>query len=471
MEKLDYGRLGFKCGIEIHQQLETHKLFCNCPSLVNDPNKPDIVFKRWLRAVAGETGEVDAAAKHEMKKEKYYLYEGCSTSSCLVEMDEEPPHEVNKGALQIVLQVSKMLNCNIVDEIQFMRKTVVDGSNTSGFQRTALVGYNGLIETPKGKVGVTNVCLEEEASKKVKTEKDHIIYRLDRLGVPLIEIGTDASIKDAEHAKEVASKIGMILRSTGKVKRGIGSIRQDVNVSIKGHSRVEIKGFQELKSMPKVIETEVRRQIALKKKEEPNVRKFEANGTTTFLRPMPGAARMYPETDVAPIIVKDFKFEDVELIDDRVERFEKLGLGHDLAKNIAKSEKYEWFENFVKKFKDIKPAFIASTLVESTKEIKRKFSPDIDKLTDKEFEQIFSYLNEGKISKDVVMDVLIDYSKGQFSLDKYATASDEDMEKEIAEIVKQKPCLNPGAYMGIVMGKFKGKIGGKKAMEILKKYV
>ena len=136
---MDYKKLGFKAGIEIHQQLEGKKLFCDCPAVVHDPNKADVFFERKLRAAAGETGKVDQAAAYEMKKDKIFQYEACSSSSCLVEYDDEPPHELNKDCLEIALEVSKLLNAKVVDEIHFMRKTVVDGSNVSGFQRTGLI--------------------------------------------------------------------------------------------------------------------------------------------------------------------------------------------------------------------------------------------------------------------------------------------------------------------------------------------
>ena len=266
MEKIDYEKVGFKCGIEIHQQLDTHKLFCECPSIIID-EKPDFTVKRYLRAAAGETGEVDIAAKHEMEKGKYYLYYCYDKNTCLVELDEEPPHLINKEALEIALIIARLLNAKIVDEIQVMRKTVVDGSNTTGFQRTALIARDGYIETPKGVVRIPIICLEEDAAKIVERTRDYDVYNLSRLGIPLIEIGTDASIKDPEHAKEVASKLGMILRST-RVKRGLGTIRQDVNLSIKGGARIEIKGFQDLKAMPRIIEKEVRRQLELIEKGE-----------------------------------------------------------------------------------------------------------------------------------------------------------------------------------------------------------
>ncbi len=469
---MNYEKLGFKSGLEIHQQLEGKKLFCSCPTLNLRNTNPDLVFERKLRAVIGETGEVDKAAAFEMAKGKKFIYEGDSKDCCLVEMDEEPPHPINPEAIQIALEVALLLNAKIVDEIQVMRKTIVDGSNVSGFQRTALIAYDGVLPTSKGIIKIPIICLEEEAAQSSEKTENYTKYRLDRLGIPLIEIATDPDIKDPEHAKETAEKIGMILRSTGKVKRGIGTIRQDVNVSIKGKNRVEIKGFQDVKSMAKIIEKEIERQIKLSKKEESHVRKVEPDGSTTYMRPMPGAARMYPETDVMPLKVDVSKIKLSELIEEKSKRLEKLGLGKDLANLISKSDKIDMFENFVKKFKNIKAAFIAETLVPTLKEINRKYEIDTDTLTEKEFEEVFTALDKGKIPKNVVMQVLMDYAQDKFkSMDKYAGASDKDIEKEIEKIVKQKPGLSIGAYMGIVMGKYKGKIDGQKAMEILKKIV
>jgi len=467
---MDYEKLGFKSGLEIHQQLEGKKLFCSCPSSNLRNTDPDIIFERRLRAVIGETGEIDKAAAYEMAKGKKFIYEGDSKDCCLVEMDEEPPHQINKETVEVALQVAKMMNAKIVDEIQVMRKTVVDGSNTSGFQRTALVAYDGFIETSKGKVRIPTILLEEEACQPLEKTKEYTKFRLDRLGIPLIEIATGPNIKDPEHAKETAEKIGMILRSTGKVKRGIGTIRQDVNISIKGKNRVEIKGFQEIKIMPKVIEKEIERQLKLKEKEESHVRNFNKDGTTNYMRPMPGAARMYPETDVIPLKVDVSKIKVSELIEKKSKRLEKLGLGKDLANLISKSEKIDLFEIFIKKFKNIKPAFIAETLVPTLKEINRKYGINTDSLTEKEFEEVFTALDKGKIPKNVVMQILMDYAQDKFeSIEKYAGASEKEIEKEIEKIVKQKPGLSIGAYMGIVMGKYKGQVDGKKVMEILKK--
>ena len=466
--KLDYKKLGFKCGIEIHQQLEGKKLFCECLTS-NIREGSDIEFSRKLRAVIGETGFVDKAAAEETLKSKTFNYIGNSKDVCLVEMDEEPPHPINEEAVKTALIVANLLNAKVVDEIQVMRKTVVDGSNTSGFQRTALVAYDGYIETSKGKVRIPTLFLEEEACQRVKEDKNSVIYRLDRLGIPLLEIATEPDIIDNEHAKETAEKIGMILRSTGKMKRGIGTIRQDVNVSIKRRNRVEIKGFQDLKSMPLVIENEVKRQQKLNKKEDSHVRRFNPDGTTEFLRAMPGAHRMYPETDIPPF-KPTIKVEKVELIETKIKRFEKLGLGKDLAILTAKSNKVKWFESFVKKFKNIKPAFIAETLLSTTREIRRKFTPNIDNLTEKDFEEIFSYLNDGKVSKESIMNILIDYAKGEFKdISVYGMISDKKLEKELKKIVEKHKGAPFGALMGIAMKQFRGKAEGKKISMLLKK--
>jgi len=465
-----YKKLGFKCGLEIHQQLDTHKLFCSCPSLVNDKNKPDIIVKRKLRAVAGELGKIDEAAKFEMEKDKTFIYEACSSSSCLVELDEEPPHEVNKEALRIALQIAKMLNAKIVDEIHFMRKTVIDGSNTTGFQRTALIAYNGFIETSKGRVKIETICLEEEAAKKIKQTDKETYYRLDRLGVPLVEIATSSNIKDPEHCKEVAEKIGLVLRST-KVKRGIGTIRQDVNISIKNGARIEIKGFQDLKSIPKIIENEVKRQLKLikqGKKLKPEVRKAEKDLSTSFLRPMPSAARLYPETDVMPIITKDIKLEKIIPLEEKIKNYKKLGLNENLAKFIAKN-KAELFEQLLK-FKNLNPSFIASTIT-SIKSIGKKHNiKDIEtKINNKALIELFSYVDKGKLPKNALEDAIVSYALGKFNLKNYEKISKEKLKEEIKKIIEKNKNLTIGAYMGIIMKKYKGKVEGKEVMEILKK--
>ncbi len=270
---MDYEKLGLKVGLEIHQQLDTHKLFCNCPSKIRDDD-PDFSVKRVLFPSPGETGEIDLAAMEERKKERYFVYEGYNDTTCLVELDEEPPHDINKEALTIALTVAKMLNMKIFDEIHVMRKIVVDGSNTSGFQRTALVAEDGFIEVNGKKVGIETLCLEEDSARKIEEHKDYVVYRLDRLGIPLVEITTKPDLSEPNEVKEAAYKIGRLLRAT-KVKRGLGTIRQDINVSIKDGNRVEIKGAQNLDLIPEIVKNEVERQLDLLKLRKELIERFK----------------------------------------------------------------------------------------------------------------------------------------------------------------------------------------------------
>src|SRR3989338_6455224 len=273
-----------KSGLEIHQQLDVGKLFCNCPSILRQ-DAPDFVIKRKLHAVAGESGEIYKAAAFEAAKEKEFVYEAYNDTTCLVELDEEPPHAINQDALKIALQISLLLNCEIIPVTQIMRKTVIDGSNTSGFQRTLLIARNGYIETPEGRVGIQSIALEEDAARIIRQEGNAVVYRLDRLGIPLIEIATFPDIKTPQQAREAALHLGEILRAC-KVKRGIGTIRQDVNMSIKGGERIEIKGVQEPALIEKTIINETERQKILVKegKSRLEVRKALPDGNTEFLR-------------------------------------------------------------------------------------------------------------------------------------------------------------------------------------------
>src|SRR3989344_3801223 len=500
---MTYTKLGLKCGIEIHQQLEGKKLFCNCPTLLRD-DQPQFTIQRLLRAAAGESGLIDIAALEEQQKSKSFVYEGYHDTNCLVETDSEPPHEVNPDALVTVLQFCTMTKATIPEVVQFMRKTVIDGSNTSGFQRTSLIGRNGLITTKLGQVGITNISLEEDSCKIISDTPERKTYRLDRLGVPLIEIGTAPDITSPEQCQEVAKHLGMLLRSLPGVKRGLGTIRQDVNISILGGNRVEIKGAQDLRQLPLLVEYEVKRQEELVKLQKeliskkvklnplniidvtpffqkttskiiahalqqekgvvlglklsafagllgrelaPNyrlgtefagrakisagiggiihsdeydrnnptkygltaetilkiekalgitkddayilvadeeskarkalqavnqragellhgvpkeVRKAHEDATTSYLRPMPSAARMYPETDVPLIYLSLQNIKIPELLTEKIKRYqEKSGLGADLAEFVARSDKVLLFEEMVNDHPQIKPAFVA----------------------------------------------------------------------------------------------------------------
>lgn len=252
-----------KIGIEVHQRLDTGKLFCSCPSSLNEGGKPSVTLRRRLHPVFSELGEVDEASQVEFAKGRLFEYQVFADNNCLVETDEEPPSLLNREALSICLQVALQLNALPVDEVHTMRKMVIDGSNTSGFQRTAIVAMNGHMDTSRGPIGVPLIAIEEESAGIVSSDKSSATYRLDRLGIPLIEICTAPDIKDGAHLAEAAEKIGMILRATGKVARGLGTIRQDVNISTEGGARVEIKGAQDLKMLPKLVENEAARQEAL----------------------------------------------------------------------------------------------------------------------------------------------------------------------------------------------------------------
>ena len=263
MSELEIDKIGLKVGLEIHQQLDTKKkLFCNCKSVENTEYTGK--FTRKLRASKSELGKIDPAALFESSKSKTMVYYENQNSNCLVEKDEEPPHNLDVKAKEIVLLVSSALNSKIFSEIHVMRKTVIDGSNTSGFQRTMLVAQGGNIDIKGIKVGVQSICLEEDAAKLIKDENDYRFFSLDRLGVPLIEIALEPVSCNPKMVKEIALSLGRLLRVTKKVARGIGTIRQDVNVSIDSGGIVEIKGVQQLEQLEKIIEYEAKRQHGLK---------------------------------------------------------------------------------------------------------------------------------------------------------------------------------------------------------------
>ncbi len=209
---VDYEKVGFKSGLEIHQQLDSHKLFCECPSVLRS-DEPDFVVERKLHAVAGESGEIDEAAKYQASLKKSFLYEGYKNTTCLIELDEEPPHEINREALKIATQIALLLNCKPLSISQIMRKTVIDGSNTSGFQRTVLIARDGYVDTSFGNVTIDYIMLEEDAARPSGKKDDDLeeiglenskVYKLDRLGFPMVEIATGPHMKNPEQVKEVA---------------------------------------------------------------------------------------------------------------------------------------------------------------------------------------------------------------------------------------------------------------------------
>jgi len=603
----EWSKLGLKCGIEIHQQLEGKKLFCSCPTTLRE-DEPHFTIKRKIRAAAGESGIIDVASKQEQAKDKTFIYQGYYDTTCLVEADCEPPHEINKEALYTVLQFCKLVDSKVNPIVQVMRKTISNGSVTSGFQRTSLIARGGSIQTSQGEVRIENINLEEDAAKDISETPTEKIYRLDRLGIPLIEIGTAPDIKTPEQCQETARKIGTLLRSLPGVKRGLGTIRQDLNVSIQYGNRIEIKGAQDLKMLSTWVELEAQRQKSLLeihrlvrkipefkpgevteldpvftntesnlikkvlekkgkilgakvprfagvlgKEVQPNrrfgtemsdygkvfgvggmihsdedlnkykfsakeveeikhllhvkegdgfiiiadqedkarkaihaalgraetqlkiavpkeVRKANPDGTTSFLRPMPGAARMYPETDVPLVRPDTSKVEVPETLEDKFERYQKeLGLSKDLAEFIARSEMMPLFEEIIAKYPSIKPAFVAETMNSTPLEIKRKYSLDPEKLTEDHFRQLFQYLSEDKIHKDIVIDVMIDMIKGTFDLKNYATLATEEIHKVIKVIVEKNKDAPLGALMGQCMKALAGKASGKVISDALNK--
>ncbi|MBS3143336.1 Glu-tRNA(Gln) amidotransferase subunit GatE [Candidatus Woesearchaeota archaeon] len=454
---MDYKKLNLKVGLEIHRQINSHKLFCKCPSILSDGN-PDLIVKRKLRAVESEMGEKDRAAIFEMLKDKKGVYEFFNESACLIELDEEPILGINEEALKAVLTVAKMLNCEIFEEIIMMRKQVLDYSNTTGFQRTGLVARNGYVKVNGNKIRIESICIEEDSARKIKINEKEAIYRLDRLGIPLIEITTSPDMNDAEEVKEVASYLGMILKSTGKFKSGLGTIRQDINISIKNGKRVEIKGVQDLRNIPKIIENEIERQLKEKANEE--VRVVNSELKTDFLRPMPGAARMYVETDIDEIntssLLNEVKIP--RLIKDEVDNLVKKGLSENIAREIV--NKGIDLDNY-----KLDSKLVADVLIEKPKEIRKRFKIDVK---EENLEKVLDLLKNKKINRDVITDVLIDMENDKFEISNYKKIDNKLIENEVRNLMKNN--LSVKAMMGILMGKYKGKISGKELMEIIKKY-
>ncbi|MEA3166270.1 MAG: glutamyl-tRNA(Gln) amidotransferase subunit [Thermoplasmata archaeon] len=264
-ERVDYKAVGFRCGLEIHQQLDTRKLFSPCPSGVVEPDqvaaRTIAVLDRRLRATQSELGELDPAALAEMRKGKAFRYLAIDGLTSLVETDEEPPHPMSQDALDVGLQFAGLIKARPVAEVHVMRKTVIDGSNTSGFQRTSFIAWGGILDVEGGDVRCQTLSLEEDSARKLDDAGGLVTYTLDRLGIPLLELATETDIHDPPHAQRTAARIGALLRATGRVKRGLGTIRQDLNVSVAVGTRVEVKGCQDLRALPRIVEGEVRRQL------------------------------------------------------------------------------------------------------------------------------------------------------------------------------------------------------------------
>lgn len=609
------------CGIEIHQQLDTHKLFCSCRSELSEDGKG--AYYRRLRPTTGESGEIDRAALTQFQKGMGYRYQISDDVSCLVELDEEPPHDADRDAMDTVLTFASMVGSRIADEVHFMRKIVVDGSNTSGFQRTALIGTGGSIEVNGRSISVLSVCLEEDAARKMETSDGEITYRLDRLGIPLIEIATGPDIRSPEEAMEVALRIGTLLRATKKVKRGIGTIREDLNISIPGGSRIEIKGVQELRLLPLYVENEILRQQmllrirdilkerntecvvtdikdvtqifkdcpskvirsalsvkgkvmavglpgfagvmngedgklrlgsemaqrartkgvkgifhsdelpgygieqnfvdGLRKKlgikgefgafaicaadEDRAVKALTAaaeranealqgvpeetrdpmpDGTSKYSRPLPGADRMYPETDVPPITITEEKLNSIrnclpelpEEIEARLIRDHKIN--HQQARQLVRQGDEHIFQRISKEFK--MTAAAATTLLNTFPEMERE-GCDMSMISEDGVIEVFSMLSRSEFSKEALPSVFREVAKGtspkkaaahlglQSMSDSEALRIIEGVVNERMDFVREKGMGSVGPLMGPVMEALRGKVDGKVASDLLQKAI
>ncbi|UCF45375.1 MAG: Glu-tRNA(Gln) amidotransferase subunit GatE [Candidatus Bathyarchaeota archaeon] len=626
--EIDYAKIGLKLGLEIHQQLKTQtKLFCNCrPELFKEV--PEITFLRRLRPTQSELGQVDPAAFFEFQKGIKIRYEANRATSCLVEMDEEPPHPINMEAVEAVLTAALMMNAEPVDEVHIMRKTVIDGSNTTGFQRTCVISLGGWIQVGVKVVPIQHASLEEDAARKIGgAEKGKVIsYRIDRLGIPLIEVATAPVINSPNEAQEVAFAIGRILRDTGKVMRGLGTIRQDLNVSIPKGALVEIKGVQELELISRVVEYEVQRQLnlvnlsnelkkrgmkaeyitedfvdvtdvfkqttcnvilrALKNSQRvkavklpkfkgllkpelmPNfrlgtemadrarfwgrvggifhtgelpaygvtaeevealrkavgaseedavvfvadvpenaadalkavvkrsqeaisgvpaeTRAANADGTTRYMRPRPGAARMYPETDIPPSLITSAFVDRIrsnlpERAEKKLERLmKKYNLNKKLAKQIVDSEYGVLFESIVNE-SGVTATTVAVFLTETLKALKRD-GVQLEKVTEDQLIEIFRSVGSKEIAKEAVADVFIWLSKNVGkSLDDAVDGLGLKMflRAELETLVDQVISANRqsvnrlgknafGKLMGIVMKEVRGKADPELVSKLLR---
>ncbi|QKG80807.1 Glu-tRNA(Gln) amidotransferase subunit GatE [Tenuifilum thalassicum] len=261
----DYDRIGFKSGLEVHQQLKTkQKLFCRCPAGVyHGDNDYHAEIIRHMRPTLSEMGEYDGTALMEFKTRKEITYRINNKTTCTYEIDDTPPFPINREALEIALEISLLCKLNIVGEVHITRKQYLDGSIPTGFQRTAILGVEGEIQLKNKKVGLIQLSIEEDACREISDIGHKRIYKTDRLGMPLIETVTHPQCLNPDELREAADYIRFLNRSTGKVRTGIGAARQDTNVSCEGGTRVEIKGVSHNKWLPELSHNECFRQWAL----------------------------------------------------------------------------------------------------------------------------------------------------------------------------------------------------------------
>ena len=274
----DYKRIGFKSGLEVHQQLKTKKkLFCRCPAgIFHDSNDYHAELIRHMRPTLSEMGEYDGTALMEFKTRKEIIYRIHNTTTCTYEIDDTPPFPINREALEVALEISLLSKLNIVGEVHITRKQYLDGSIPTGFQRTAILGVEGEIQLKNKKVGLIQLSIEEDSCREISDIGHQRIYKTDRLGMPLIETVTHPHCLTPDELREAGEYIRFLNRSTGKVRTGMGAARQDTNVSCEGGTRVEIKGVSHLRWIPELSHNECFRQWALL-----NIRKLLLDKVTT----------------------------------------------------------------------------------------------------------------------------------------------------------------------------------------------
>jgi glutamyl-tRNA(Gln) amidotransferase subunit E len=260
MTEADYQTVGFKSGLEIHQQLYTEKkLFCRCPAGIYSDNYHAEIL-RHMRPTLSELGVYDGTALMEFKTKKEIIYRINRKTVCTYEMDDTPPFLMNEDALDIALGIGMLYNCKLVDELHIARKQYLDGSIPTGFQRTAIYAVDGWIPYKDRKVKIVQMSIEEDSCREVADYSHTRVYLTDRLGMPLIETVTGPDMRTPYEAAEVGWICAKLVRSTHKVRRGIGAARQDVNVSVEGGTRVEIKGVPKITMIPLLTHNEAMRQ-------------------------------------------------------------------------------------------------------------------------------------------------------------------------------------------------------------------
>jgi glutamyl-tRNA(Gln) amidotransferase subunit E len=275
----DYDRIGFMSGLEVHQQLKTkYKLFCRCPAgIYHDHDDYDAELIRHMRPTLSELGEYDGTALMEFKTRKNIYYRINNSTACTYEIDDTPPFLMDKEALETALEISLLSKLNVVGEVHITRKQYLDGSIPAGFQRTAILGVEGAIELKNKTVRLIQLSIEEDSCREISDIGHNRVYKTDRLGMPLIETVTYPEMVNPDEVKEACDYIRFLNRSTGKVLTGMGAGRQDVNVSCKGGTRVEIKGVAHTKWIPELTHIESFRQWALLAvRDELKKRKIEA---------------------------------------------------------------------------------------------------------------------------------------------------------------------------------------------------